>query len=47
MMMLTHSPLGMIRSGRAPGSAHFINLFRERTVHFVRKLIAERKPRSL
>jgi len=47
MLMLTRSPVAMIRSGWAPGSTHFINLFRESTMDFVRKLIAQRKPRRV
>lgn len=47
MLMLTRSPVAMIRSGWAPGSTHFVNLFREHTMQFVRKLIARRKPRRV
>ena len=29
MLMLTRSPVSLIRSGWAPGSSHFVHLFRE------------------
>ena len=47
MLMLTRSPTGMITSGWAPGTRHFLQLFREKTMAYVRKLIAVRRPRRV
>ena len=47
MLMLPSMPLWLIESGNAPGMGHFVNLFRERTMAYVHKLIALRKPRRV
>ena len=47
MLLLTRSPTALIRSGLAPGTAHFIRMFREATVAFVRKLIGKSKPKRV
>ena len=47
MLMLTRSPMALIRSGCAPGTGYFVRLFRDATIAFLRKVIAQTKPRRI
>jgi len=48
MLFLTRSPISLIRSGWAPGSSHFVTMFKDRTAAYVRTVMAGRaKPRRV